>query len=324
MSSSRRVRVLLTNDDGPPGPESPFIFGFAQQLQKTLGWDVRVVVPSSQKSWIGKAFHIKEDVQGRYYYPREPDGLGETSLASRPLKDGEVAEWILFDGTPATCANIALHNLYKAEVDLVISGPNLGRNTSSAFSLSSGTIGAALSGALSNVRSIALSYGIFLKHTPRELHAPAHDLSVSIVRHLWEAWGTTALPPAELYSINIPMIEALTGPEPLKVCWTRMWHSRYGRLFASHPPVSSAAEQETIGSTPEGTPEPLLFKFAPDFKGLVNPQLEDLPVGTDAWAVHSGHVSVTPLIACFAEPQDALTECTDAQDTEKLVWKVKL
>lgn len=193
-----------------------------------------------------------------------------------------------------------------------------------AFSLSSGTIGAALSAALSDVRSIALSYGIFLKHTPRELHAPAHALSTRIVRHLYDAWGTPALPRAELYSVNVPMIEALTESDtkPLKVCWTRMWRSRYGRLFASHQPVSSAAEQETVGATPEGAPEPLLFKFAPDFQGLVNPKLGDLPVGTDAWAVHSGHVSVTPLFASFAEPEDALTECTDAHDTEKLVWKL--
>ncbi|EJD47666.1 sure-like protein [Auricularia subglabra TFB-10046 SS5] len=324
------ITKLLQNDDGPPGPESPFIFGFSQFLQKELNWDVRVVVPSSQKSWIGKAFHIKEDIQGRYYYPRLPDGHGETSPSSRPLKEDEVAEWILFDGTPATCANIALHNLYKDEIDLVISGPNLGRNTSSAFALSSGTIGAAMSGALSGVRSIALSYGIFLKHTPLELHAPAHALGVAIVRRLWEAWGTPAVPAAELYSVNIPMIEALGDGAPLRVCWTRMWRSRYGQLFDSQVPVASANEQETLGATPEDAPQPLLFKFAPHFEGLVRPRIEDLPYGTDAWAVHSGHVSVTPLQAAFAEPHNVLPQDVlppvepDANDVEKIMWKLKL
>jgi hypothetical protein len=50
---------------------------------------VKVVVPSSQKSWIGEskqscsgsradaslagnAFHIKEITKGKYYYPKEP------------------------------------------------------------------------------------------------------------------------------------------------------------------------------------------------------------------------------------------------------------
>ena len=52
--SSERVRVLLTvsrgfhpqtiysnqicqNDDGPPGRDSPYIFGFARYLEETLG-----------------------------------------------------------------------------------------------------------------------------------------------------------------------------------------------------------------------------------------------------------------------------------------------
>ncbi|KAK0198440.1 hypothetical protein F5146DRAFT_1019650 [Armillaria mellea] len=46
--------VLLTNDDGPPNPrDSPYVFGLYQHLTQTLGWNVKVVLPSSQKSWIG-------------------------------------------------------------------------------------------------------------------------------------------------------------------------------------------------------------------------------------------------------------------------------
>lgn len=71
---------------------------------------------------------------------RPKDGLGETSDSPRALKDGEVGEWILLDGvspghpsnhqhrknplatkqTPATCSNIALHNLYPGEIDLLV------------------------------------------------------------------------------------------------------------------------------------------------------------------------------------------------------------
>lgn len=41
-------------------------------------------------------------------------------------------EMVLLDGTPATCASIALHNLFAPDsFDFVISGPNFGRNTSS-------------------------------------------------------------------------------------------------------------------------------------------------------------------------------------------------
>jgi len=97
---------------------------------------------------IGKAFHIRDTIKGRYFYPREPgmsstnlrtedksdtlrpplvslsrdavrllrsmlrwpltittltsDGQGEISNKSRPLKPGEVGEWILLDGVSPT------------------------------------------------------------------------------------------------------------------------------------------------------------------------------------------------------------------------------
>ncbi|RDB29038.1 putative tubulin--tyrosine ligase PBY1 [Hypsizygus marmoreus] len=214
-------RVLLTNDDGPPHPvESPYILGLYRHLTEELGWNVKVVLPSSQKSWIGKAYHIKEITRGSYYYPKA-DGTGETSTRPRPLRDGEIAEWILLDGTPATCANVALHNIFHEQIDLVISGPNLGRNTSSAFALSSGTIGAALSSSLSKIRSIALSYGTVLHPTPPAFFEPAHRLGTSIIRHLWSNWGedTGGIRDGEvdLYSINIPLVEGLLTEEGLKV-----------------------------------------------------------------------------------------------------------
>ena len=74
---------------------------------------IQGIIPTSA----GKAYHIKEIVNGRYYYPKLPgtcaqsvynkvtyfigpftDGLGETSDKSRPLRNGEVAEWIVLDG----------------------------------------------------------------------------------------------------------------------------------------------------------------------------------------------------------------------------------
>ncbi|KIJ36122.1 hypothetical protein M422DRAFT_34387, partial [Sphaerobolus stellatus SS14] len=48
------------------------------------------------------------------------DGHGDTSEVSRSLREGEVAEWILLDGTPSICANVALRNLYPDEIDLMV------------------------------------------------------------------------------------------------------------------------------------------------------------------------------------------------------------
>ncbi|KAI0335293.1 sure-like protein [Cubamyces sp. BRFM 1775] len=342
-----KPRVLLTNDDGPPGHESPYIYGLYRHLTQDLGWDVKVVIPSSQKSWIGKAYHIKDIISGRYYYPREPDGVGEISEQSRPLEKGEVAEWVLLDGTPATCANIGLHNLYHGQIDLLISGPNLGRNSSAAFALSSGTIGAALSSALSGVRSIALSYGTVLHPTPTEFYEPAHRLGARIVGHLWQNWGADEGGPrpgeVDLYNVNIPMIPELLSDTGLTVCWTRIWRNSYGRLFKAHAPRDPAVKQHTMSAAgpdspdepPEGTQAGLLdkkatpsdvgglvFKFGPDMTDLINPAASSVPVGTDGWAIRKGWVSVTPLRATFAEPVEWGAE--SEAEMESKIWKMKL
>jgi tubulin---tyrosine ligase len=56
--------------------------------------------------------------------------------------------------------------------------------------MSSGTIAAALSSALSQTRSIALSYGTVENPTPENLFEPAHVLSAKIIRYLWDNWGS--------------------------------------------------------------------------------------------------------------------------------------
>ncbi|KII94368.1 hypothetical protein PLICRDRAFT_36631 [Plicaturopsis crispa FD-325 SS-3] len=317
--ADKKLRVLLTNDDGPPGPDSPYIYGLFRHLTDDLGWDVKAVVPSSQKSWIGKAYQITDAITGRYYYPSGADGKGETSPTSRPLREGEVAEWILLDGTPATCANVGLHNLYLGEIDLLISGPNLGRNTSSAFALSSGTIGAALSSSLSGVRSIAVSYGTVLHPTPPELFEPAHLLASRIIRHLWANWGKDdgglRGGDVDLYNLNIPMVRGLLSDDGLEICWTRIWRNSYGRLFKAVPlpeaqddvpapgPDAPNADRDSAPAGGSHTPGGHLhFKFSPDIGSLITPSLSSIPVGSDGWAMHKGFVSITPLRASFAEP----------------------
>lgn len=121
------ARPALQNDDGPPSPSSPNIYSFALALRNKLNWDVRVVIPDCQKSWVGSAYAISDVVQAMFFYPRGPDGLtGDIEYKRRPLnkEQGEEMEWVLLTGTPATCANIALHNIYEGEIDLVVSGPN--------------------------------------------------------------------------------------------------------------------------------------------------------------------------------------------------------
>lgn len=62
------------------------------------------------------------------------------------------------------------------------------------------------------------------------------------------------------------------------------------------------AEVPKVSPVPDTAHPPLLFKFTPQIKSLIDPSLDSLPHGTDAWAVHTGKASVSPLRACFAQP----------------------
>lgn len=210
-----------------------------------------------------------------------------------------------------------------------------------AFSLSSGTIGAALSSSLSRTRSIAVSYGTVLHPTPTTFFEPAHQMASRIISHLWTNWGADegGLKNGEvdLYSVNIPLVEKILSEEGLEICWTTMWRNSYGRLFQAVPSMdASSAGQATNAAGPDapsseittaelstsGQNQPkafeLRFRFAPEMKGLITPSESSLPVGSDGWAIHKGLVSVTPLRASFAEPPDNFTNVEDK------IWKMKL
>lgn len=121
---------------------------------------------------------------------------------------------ILLDGTPATCASIALHNLFAPDsFDFVISGPNFGRNTSSAFALSSGTLGAALAGSLSGTRGIALSWGLMEGYKPpgQNLIDAAVTHSCDVIERLYKlGWGEGPNK-VDVYSVNVPVSPTLVA-----------------------------------------------------------------------------------------------------------------
>ena len=104
--------------------------------------------------------------------------------------------------------------------------------------MSSGTVGAAISGALCRRRSIAISYGHFADSPPSLTPGRTNPLSkdelvvarnralaysVDIVRHLWHNWDESTA----LYSINVPLCDTLAQPE---TCWTRLWESTHSSV----------------------------------------------------------------------------------------------
>ena len=126
--------ILITNDDGI---DSAFLRILVDVL--IHHFEVKVVAPKVEQSWIGKAISRHRSVRVEEY-------------EAFPCQAWSV------DGTPADCVNIALGNLLDEEkIDAVVSGINIGFNASLPLVLSSGTVGGALEGTLWGYPAVALS-----------------------------------------------------------------------------------------------------------------------------------------------------------------------
>ncbi|EQL02751.1 tubulin-tyrosine ligase [Ophiocordyceps sinensis CO18] len=317
------MHILVSNDDGPPSPDSsPYVHCLVRHLQQA-GHVVSVCLPHTQRSWIGKAHMIGQTLKPLYYRPSAKvhgdDSEGTTH--HRPSTAGDVEEWILIDGTPASCVQIGLHHFFrdKGPIDLVVSGPNYGRNTSSVFALSSGTLGAALEAAVCRRRSIALSFAFFSRnHDPVIIEAACRH-SVKVIDALYKQWPTDAS--ADLYSVNVPLVEDV---EKHKTLWTNVLQNYWaeGSCFQEiDGEVGDAVEEEArIREGPGGEVEndsasggkPSVggesrktghvhkhFKWAPRLAGVYKSVSESEP-GNDGRTVMEGNTSITPLKANFA------------------------
>ena len=132
-------RALVTNDDGI---HSVFLHRLVMAL--IPNFSVSVAAPKKEQSWIGRAISRYSDVrveQTKGVFPKE------------------VEAWSL-TGTPSDCVNIALGHLVPKLPDIVLSGINLGYNTTEILVLSSGTIAGAIEGTLWNIPSMAFSQAI--------------------------------------------------------------------------------------------------------------------------------------------------------------------
>merc|ERR1712000_456863 len=62
-----KMHILVVNDDGPPSNQSsPYVHSLVKSLQEA-GHIVSVVLPHTQRSWIGKAHIIGQTVKPTYF-----------------------------------------------------------------------------------------------------------------------------------------------------------------------------------------------------------------------------------------------------------------
>lgn len=125
------MRILLTNDDGIGAPG----FALLERIAARFGDEVWAVAPSEEQS-----------------------GAGHSLTLTRPLRLRKFGErQFAVNGTPTDAVMIALAHVMKdSPPDLILSGINRGANLAEDVTYS-GTVSAAMEGALAGVPSIALS-----------------------------------------------------------------------------------------------------------------------------------------------------------------------
>lgn len=127
----RKMRILITNDDGY---EAKGIKVLADIMSR-FG-EVTVIAPKKHQSGMSMAV-----------------SLGFKQIAHKDLGGG----WHYVDATPASCVKFGLNTMFLDNFpDVVVSGINHGSNAATA-SCYSGTLGAAMEGALNGIPAIGVS-----------------------------------------------------------------------------------------------------------------------------------------------------------------------
>jgi len=235
------MQILVTNDDGILAPG---IQELARAMVK-LG-DVILSAPMEEMSAIGHGITIRDPIRIKTMtFP----GISQA--------------WAV-GGTPADCVKLAVQELICENCGLVISGINNGPNLGTDV-LYSGTVSAAIEGAILGLPSIAISLASY--------DSTDYTVAAEVARILAEkVYNNKALiPPDTLLNVNVPAVplEKLKG---FKV--TRLGVREYSNIFDKRV--------DPRGNT--------YFWLAGD----VLPYQEEDP-DIDVIAVENNYVSITPI-----------------------------
>ncbi len=255
------MRILITNDDGINAPGLEVLHRIATEIAGPEG-EVWTVAPAFEQSGVGHCIS--------YTHPTMIAELGPRRFAA--------------EGSPADCVLAGLFHVMKdAKPDLILSGVNRGNNAGENV-LYSGTIGAAIEGALHGVKSIALSQ--FFGPLNARLDDPfdaAAKLGADLVRQLLEKAIWDEADYRLFYNVNFPPVPA-SDVKGTQV--TAQGFRRY-TAFSLEPQTSPAGRQFLwIKGGEQGKPT--------------------LP-GTDVTANVEGYISVTPL-RCDLTAHDVLAD----------------
>lgn len=236
------MRILLTNDDGVAAPGLALL----AEIAATLSDEVWIVAPADEQS-----------------------GAGHSLTLTKPLRLRKHAErHFSVAGTPTDAVMMALGELMKdARPDLILSGINRGANLAEDVTYS-GTVSAAMEGALAGIPAISLSQAYARQGMGGAV--PFETAREWAGRVLTPLIGMT-MAPGTLVNVNFPACEAAMV-NGIRVC--RQGRRDYGR---------AAIVKRT---DPRG--------FSYYWFGL-GPAQETPGHDTDLEAIGADYISVTPL-----------------------------
>ena len=236
------MRILLTNDDGVHATGLKLL----EQVARRFSDDVWVVAPAEEQSGTGHSLTLTRPIRLRRFDDRR----------------------FAVAGTPTDAVLMALFHVMKdARPDVILSGINRGANLGEDVTYS-GTVSAAMEGALAGVRSIALSQ-VYAREGMGDTvpYAAAEQWAERVLAELLDS----PLPAGTLVNVNFP---ALPPAEVRGIRVVRQGIRDYGR---------TRIVQRT---------DPRGYDYY--WFGL-GPTVETPGHTTDLEAVADGYVAVTPL-----------------------------
>jgi 5'-nucleotidase len=196
--------ILITNDDGITAPGIRNLI----RIMRRIG-DVVVVAPDKPQSGMGHAITV----------------AGPLRLEKINIDGNDNEYWC--SGTPVDCVKLAINKILHKKPDLLVSGINHGSNSSINI-IYSGTMSAALEGAIENIPSIGFSLLSF-----------SHDADFTQAEKYIENIANNVLkngiPKDTCLNVNIPDVSA-DKIKGIKVCRqaTANWDDDYIERIDPH------------------------------------------------------------------------------------------
>jgi 5'-nucleotidase len=191
--------IFITNDDGISAKGIQSLIEAAEEFG-----DLVIIAPDKPQSGMGHAITISNPLR-----------LNPSTLFSKH-------QTFSCSGTPVDCVKLGVYEVMQRKPDLLLSGINHGENTSTNV-LYSGTMSAAVEGAMENIPSIGFSL--------KDFDADADfDAAKVIVKKMIKRALTNKMPDHLCLNVNIPKgkIEEIKG---IRICKQAhaFWEDRFDK-----------------------------------------------------------------------------------------------